>query len=1026
MANRFLSNIKINDAYTFPASDGSNGQVIVTDGAGNLSFASPSSSSSASVIYRDNFTGDGSTTVFYLQNTLSDEDQTNIYIDGVYQEKGTYSLSNNAITFTTPPPNGDSVEVMSIAGINVGPTTIYQDNFTGDGTTTDFTLEQSVSDEVKTMVYFNGVYQFKGTYSLNGTLMSFDTAPANGVAIEVISIASAAASDYNQKMLFYGKASEVISKGDAIMLAGQEGDHFLLAKATQAAIGTNHEYFLGLASQDLAQGEFGYVTEFGKIIEIDTSGYTAGDILWFDAGGSTAGALTTTEPAPPLVKIQVAAVIRSHANEGVLFIRPNWYHELNELHDVNVTSVADKDILVWDNANGYWENSKTLSGITFTEDILVNTYITVGHGGGNDYYSTAVGADALYDNTSGDYNTAIGTQAISAGNGSGNTAVGYNSLYGADGQNNTAVGQLSMVSLSTGDYNTGIGDSALFGNQTGNYNVAIGRYSGYSQGGSGNVHIGALQGSYNSRTTTNSVTIGYDAAPSANNVTNEIVIGTGAVGNGSNTVVIGNNSITSTELKGNVGIGVVPSAWGSGDDAIELGGGNQSVVSGNVAMVTASGAYFNGSNWVYRQTGVKPTLQAQSYTGEHIFYGATNGTAGNTISFSERMRIDSDGNVGIGVVPTQKFDIANANNIAGIRVENSNASYSSTGILINNTASTNGELLRLRSSGSNKMVVTGAGNVGVGTTSPGEKLEVNGTIAAIASSDPTIKVQGSDVNYQGRMRWSTTGNYLEFLTRHGGTYYTNNLVLDRGNVGIGTTSPNTKLDVRGVGMIKNGMSTAGSLLGNQLLINTTNTVDNTGWQGIGFFTSTTAGYGWSFGANRSSSGRGSMKFYYHNNSDSGINTFTVLEGGGVTFNGDTAQANALDDYEEGTWTPGLNLSFTGGTGYTSQSGKYVKIGSLVYISFNISWDSTGLSGSNTGITGKPFNSSGGTSVSMGSLTMRTGLNAGSSREDAEGIFIYNNSGFIYPYSKATGAAYNSTSYYSNSGRISGFMIYSTH
>ena len=38
MANRFLSNIKINDAYTFPASDGANGQAIITDGAGNLSF----------------------------------------------------------------------------------------------------------------------------------------------------------------------------------------------------------------------------------------------------------------------------------------------------------------------------------------------------------------------------------------------------------------------------------------------------------------------------------------------------------------------------------------------------------------------------------------------------------------------------------------------------------------------------------------------------------------------------------------------------------------------------------------------------------------------------------------------------------------------------------------------------------------------------------------------------------------------------------------------------------------------------
>lgn len=368
MANRFLSNIKINDAYTFPASDGSNGQVIVTDGSGNLTFADPSTSSSASIIYRDNFTGDGSTVAFTMQNSLSDEDQTFIYIDGVYQEKGTYSVNNNVITFTTAPDTGHSVEVISISGINVGPTTIYQDNFTGDGSTTEFNMAQSVDNEVKTMIYFNGVYQFKGTYSVNGTLITFDTAPSNGVAIEVISIASAAAGEeaYSQEVLFYGKASGAISKGDAVMFAGSQGDHFLFAKATQAAIDANHEYFIGLAKTDIANNEFGYVTEFGNISGLNTSSYASGDILWFDSGGATAGALTTTAPAPPLAKVQVAAVIRSHVAEGVIFVRPTWYHGISELQDVSVTSVSDKDLLVWNAANGYWENSKTVDTLTAT------------------------------------------------------------------------------------------------------------------------------------------------------------------------------------------------------------------------------------------------------------------------------------------------------------------------------------------------------------------------------------------------------------------------------------------------------------------------------------------------------------------------------------------------------------------------------------------------------------------------------------------------------------------------------------
>ena len=242
MANRFLSNIRINDAYTFPASDGSFGQAIITDGAGNLSFGNVASGGddAASVIYKDNFTGDGTTVAFSMARSVTTEDQTQIFIDGVYQEKGTYSVSGNVITFSEAPISGHSIEVMTIASINTGPTTLYQDNFTGNGATTDFTLANSVNNEIKTLVFLNGVYQFKDTYSVSGTTLSFDTAPANGTLIEVITIGSAAAADYNQTLLFYGKASAAITKGQAVMFAGVQGDHFLVAPAVQATIDTNH------------------------------------------------------------------------------------------------------------------------------------------------------------------------------------------------------------------------------------------------------------------------------------------------------------------------------------------------------------------------------------------------------------------------------------------------------------------------------------------------------------------------------------------------------------------------------------------------------------------------------------------------------------------------------------------------------------------------------------------------------------------------------------------------------------------
>jgi hypothetical protein len=62
-------------------------------------------------------------------------------------------------------------------------------------------------------------------------------------------------------------------------------------------------------------------------------------------------------------------------------------------------------------------------------------------------------------------------------------------------------------------------------------------------------------------------------------------------------------------------------------------------------------------------------------------------------------------------------------------------------------------------------------------------------------------------------------------------------------------------------------------------------------------------------------------------------TARILSGGGITFNGDTATANALDDYEEGTWVPALTGPSS--VAYSSQIGNYTKIGRMVFLSFSM-------------------------------------------------------------------------------------------
>ena len=76
--------------------------------------------------------------------------------------------------------------------------------------------------------------------------------------------------------------------------------------------------------------------------------------------------------------------------------------------------------------------------------------------------------------------------------------------------------------------------------------------------------------------------------------------------------------------------------------------------------------------------------------------------------------------------------------------------------------------------------------------------------------------------------------------------------------------------------------------------------------------------------------------------------------GGISFNQDTAQANALDDYEEGTWTPAYNpAGGVSGISYSAQVGDYVKIGRLVMVQFYINYSASSASGA-VRISGLPY------------------------------------------------------------------------
>jgi len=189
-----------------------------------------------------------------------------------------------------------------------------------------------------------------------------------------------------------------------------------------------------------------------------------------------------------------------------------------------------------DNANLFWDDTNNRLGIgTATPSFIIDVVsgdarfnsIRVGLGGnGSDTLSTAVGAGALNVNTSGIANTAIGYFTLSTNiTGSNNTALGYFALRFSTQANNTAIGSTSFLNLSSGNNNTALGRNSA-------------RY--------------IADGSTSLTIAQQSIFIGADTKALANSQTNQIVIGYDAIGLGSNSVVLGNSSVTLTALRGNV------------------------------------------------------------------------------------------------------------------------------------------------------------------------------------------------------------------------------------------------------------------------------------------------------------------------------------------------------------------------------------------------------------------------------------------------------------------------------------------
>jgi hypothetical protein len=387
------------------------------------------------------------------------------------------------------------------------------------------------------------------------------------------------------------------------------------------------------------------------------------------------------------------------------------------------------------------------------------------------------------------------------------------------------------------------------------------------------------------------------------------ITSTGNVGIGTSSPAYKLDVVGNTQIRGNISTDLqTVSAWTATSRAYEsssYGAFSSNDGTGNVYVST--NAYESSDNNWKRVVATSAGLYQINFTGAHIWSATAAGVADSAITWSERMRITSTGNVGIGT-SSPASNLTVKGNVGIIRAEyDTNTSQFTTlnydGVAVQGAQDAywlvaSGRFHAWYTGSSERMRIDSSGNVGIGTSSPTARLGIPVPEFTDSSTNGMIRFQNPNVAADGCIQ-----SY--FVSGSGTDIY------------IGANS----------------------------FINTSGTASR---------------FSGSFPASAINIRRdGDINFQTNTSSGSATTRMTVTSAGVLSLNQGqiefpatqvpSANANTLDDYEEGTWTPSVGGTAT----YTVQTGQYTKIGNFVKLKFHLQILLLGT-GSTTTITGMPF------------------------------------------------------------------------
>jgi hypothetical protein len=160
-----------------------------------------------------------------------------------------------------------------------------------------------------------------------------------------------------------------LAKGTAVYLSGSQGNRITVAKALGVTDAFSASTF-GIVAESIANNQSGYVITEGLITNINTSALTEDSAVYLSP--LTAGTLTSTKPQAPQHTVYIGICVKSNAGSGELFVKIRNGQELDELHDVRITSPVNKASLYYLSSQGVWRDTTAALLVSDTSSMLSN------------------------------------------------------------------------------------------------------------------------------------------------------------------------------------------------------------------------------------------------------------------------------------------------------------------------------------------------------------------------------------------------------------------------------------------------------------------------------------------------------------------------------------------------------------------------------------------------------------------------------------------------------------------------------